>query len=464
MVVPDPAPGKLAPSFWLAHLPYSPAPPLEGDHRAQVAVVGAGFTGLWTALELRRRDPTLEVAVLEQGVAGFGASGRNGGFADPSLTHGLANGVRHFPGEVDELERLGRENFAGLVADLEALGIDCDLETSGMLDVATRPHEVAELSEYAELAAAHGLAVELLGPGEVRARLDSPLFLAGLRRPQDGGVLDPGKLVRGLRRAAEALGARVWERTPVLSIARSGPKLELAVPGGRLLSERVVLATNGYSGKLLPASLRRFVPVYDYVLVSEPLTKAQMAAVGWAGREGASDAGNRFHYFRLTADERLLWGGYDAVYHFGNGVGERYDQRRSSGAKLMRHFAATFPQLQDLKFTHSWGGCIATTTRFTPCFGTALGGRLEYVLGYTGLGVVASRFAARVLADRILAPSSPLLRLRWVTEPPFPFPPEPARAAGIFLVGRALERADANGGRRGLLLSALDRLGIGFDS
>ena len=461
---PRPPAPELAPSYWLSNATYSPGPPLTGERRTQVVIVGAGFTGLWTALELRRRDPGLDVTVVEQAVAGFGASGRNGGFADLSLTHGLANGVRHFPDEIEELERLARENFDGMVADLGSLGIDCDFEPTGMLDVATMPHQVTELEEYAELAASHGHPAQLLGEREVRDRLDSPRFLGGLSRPSDGGILDPAKLARGLKEAAESLGATVWERSPVRSISRAAGGVDLALPAGRLRAERVVLATNAYSGALLRRTLRRFVPVYDYVLVSDPLTPEQRSAIGWRGREGASDAGNRFHYFRLTADGRILWGGYDAVYHFGNGVGPRFDRRPQSHSKLLDHFAATFPQLAGLRFTHRWGGAIATTTRFTPFFGTALDGRLDWALGYTGLGVVATRFAARVLADRILDPQSPRLRLRWVTDPPFPFPPEPFRAAGIALVSRALERSDLSGGRRGLLLSTLDRLGIGFDS
>jgi glycine/D-amino acid oxidase-like deaminating enzyme len=206
------------------------------------------------------------------------------------------------------------------------------------------------------------------------------------------------------------------------------------------------------------------VPVYDYVLVSEPLTADQREVIGWKGREGLSDAGNQFHYFRLTADDRILWGGYDAVYRYGGAVGPEHDGHAATFARLEAHFGQMFPALSGLRFTHRWGGAIATTTRFTPVFGQALDGRVHYALGYTGLGLAATRFAGRVLAERICDPTSPLLRMRYTSTEPFPFPPEPLRWVGVQMVRRALAKADRREGRRGPVLRTLDRFGIGFDS
>jgi glycine/D-amino acid oxidase-like deaminating enzyme len=177
-----------------------------------------------------------------------------------------------------------------------------------------------------------------------------------------------------------------------------------------------------------------------------------------------SDGNNQFHYFRLTADDRILWGGYDAIYHFGNGVGPQFDRRPETFARLEGQFRAAFPQLGDLSFPYRWGGAIDTTSRFTVTFGQALGGRLTYALGYTGLGVGASRWAAGVVRDFILRPDSDLLRLRFVQSRPIPFPPEPLRYAAVEVVRHELDRADRNEGRRSLLLRTLDALGIGFDS
>jgi glycine/D-amino acid oxidase-like deaminating enzyme len=204
--------------------------------------------------------------------------------------------------------------------------------------------------------------------------------------------------------------------------------------------------------------------VYDYALVSEPLTPEQHEAIGWKRRQGMSDANNQFHYFRLTADDRILWGGYDAIYHRNNGVGPGFDRRPATFEKLEGHFRRAFPQLADLAFPYRWGGAIDTTSRFTVTFGQAFGGRLTYALGYTGLGVGASRWAAGVVRDFVLRPDSDLLRLRFVQSRPIPFPPEPLRSLAVNAVRHELDRADRNEGRRGVLLKTLDALGIGFDS
>jgi glycine/D-amino acid oxidase-like deaminating enzyme len=206
------------------------------------------------------------------------------------------------------------------------------------------------------------------------------------------------------------------------------------------------------------------VPVYDYVLVTEPLPPGQLASVGWAGRQGIAEVGNQFHYYRLTADNRILWGGYDAVYYWRSGLRDELDQRPQTFETLARQFFETFPQLHGLRFTHRWGGAIDTSTRFFAFQRTALGGRLAYSIGYTGLGVGASRFGAQVMLDLLAGRDTEALRLRAVRSRPLPFPPEPARWAGIQLTRRALARADRRQGRRGPWLRTLDRLGMGFDS
>ncbi len=454
--------GDRGPSFWLSQDDYCPAQPLGGRIRADVVVVGGGFTGLWTAIALKQGDPRLEVCVLEQEVVGYGASGRNGGFCEPSLTHGYANGVRHFPDEIEELERLGRENFDGLLDFVERHQIACDLERPGVLELATTPWQAEELRGELRERSPRRPELKLLEGEAARARLNSPLVLAALYDPVPA-LLNPARLARGLRRVAEELGVRVWERTPVLQLQPVAGGVEALTPRGLAEARRVVLATNAYSGRLLPRLRTRFVPVYDYVLVSEPLTRDQRERIGWEGREGASEHSNHFHYFRLTADDRILWGGYDAVYHFGGAVGPQFDHRPKTYIRLLEQFRQMFPDLGDLAFTHRWGGAIASTTRFTCTFGSALGGRVVYALGYTGLGVAATRFAGGVLAARLLEPDSPLLRLRLVRHPPFPFPPEPLRWPTLAAVQWAMSAADRTG-RRGMLLGTLDRLGIGFDS
>ncbi len=455
-------------SYWLAASPApAPRPPLPAGATANVdvAIVGGGFTGLWTAIALTETDPSLRVVVLEQEVVGFGASGRNGGFCEASLTHGLANGIRHFPDELEILEAEGIANLRGLIAFTRGNGIDCDLEETGTLSVADRPYQVDEFREWVDEAAEHGEELEFLDRDAVRAEVHSPIWEAGLYRPPGRDViLDPAKLVRGLARVAEERGVGIHEGTRVRSVDRRAGGIRLVTETNATIdAEHVVVATSAYSGWLRRLATH-FVPVYDYALVSEPLTPEQHEAIGWERRQGMSDANNQFHYFRLTADNRILWGGYDAIYHRSNGVGPDFDRRPATFDKLEGHFRRAFPQLGDLAFPYRWGGAIDTTSRFTVTFGQALGGRLTYALGYTGLGVGASRWAAGVVRDFILRPDSDLLRLRFVQSRPMPFPPEPLRSLAVNVVRHELDRADRNEGRRGVLLRTLDALGIGFDS
>jgi glycine/D-amino acid oxidase-like deaminating enzyme len=257
---------------------------------------------------------------------------------------------------------------------------------------------------------------------------------------------------------------RIHEDTPIEALHRDGPAvLAQAGGGGAARARRVALATNAF-----PALVRRLrpytVPVWDYVLMTEPLTPAQLDSIGWANRQGIGDSANQFHYYRLSADNRILWGGYDAVYHWRNGMTERLAQRPETFRLLAQHFFETFPQLDGLRFTHTWGGAIDTSTRFFAFQGTALGGRVAYSLGYTGLGVAATRFGASVMLDLLDGRDSPALSLKAIRSAPLPFPPEPLRWAGISLTRRALASADRNHGRRGPWLRLLDRLGLGFDS
>jgi glycine/D-amino acid oxidase-like deaminating enzyme len=439
-------------------------PPLAGDVRADVVVIGGGFTGLWTALHLTGREPSLEVVVLEASEVGYGASGRNGGFVDPSLTHGIHNGLAHYPGEIEDLVRLGAENYAELVAFVAANGIDCHLDSVGSIDVATAPWQVADLEEGMAAYERAGERVVLLDREQVRKEVDSPTYLAGLHRPDGGGLVDPGALVRGLASVAAARGVTIHEGSPVTSIDAHGTGVVVGTARGRVTADRAVLATNAYSHQVLPRTRRWFVPVYDYVLLTAPLTDEQLARIGWEGRQGLSDAANQFHYYRLTPDRRILWGGYDAIYRFGSPVGPAQDHRRATYDLLATHFRTTFPQLDDVPFERWWGGAIATTSRFTVTFGDELDGRVVWALGYTGLGVATTRFAGRVLTDRLLDPTSPLLELELVRSKPFPFPPEPLRWVGVELTRRAIARADRREGRRGPWLATLDRFGIGFDS
>ena len=232
-----------------------------------------------------------------------------------------------------------------------------------------------------------------------------------------------------------------------------------------MLARHALLATSAFP-PLVRAIRRYVVPVYDYVLVTEPLSQAQRDAIGWRGRQGISDIANQFHYYRQTADHRILWGGYDAVYDFGGRVAPERDQRPATFALLAEHFFATFPQLEGLRLQRTAGAARSTRAAASRrCGGRALGGRAAYVVGFTGLGVGASRFGARVGLDLLDGLDTERTRLEMVRRRPLPFPPEPARWAGIAAHpprARARGRARRAGAGRGC--GTLDRLGLGFDS
>ncbi len=440
-----------------------PLPPLSGGTTADLAVVGGGYAGLWTALRAKERDPSLDVVVLDAGRCGDQASGRNGGFASASLTHGFANGAERWPEEMPLLELLGAENLAAIGDMVGRHAIDCGWEETGELTVASSPHQVEGLWELAAVMRGAGHDVEMLDAAGAQALVRSPSYLGALHHPTGTAMVEPARLAWGLRTACLSLGVRIFEGTPVLGVARAGSGIGVGTAGGGVHARQVVLATNAF-----PPLLRRLrlmtVPVYDYVLATEPLSPAQMRSVGWAGRQGVGDSANLFHYYRLTRDNRILWGGYDAVYHYGSRIRSGLEQRDATHELLAEHFFETFPQLAGLRFTHRWGGVIDTSTRFTAFYGTAFDGQVGYALGYTGLGVAATRFAADVVLDLLAGADTERTRLRMVRERPVPFPPEPLRFAGVQMTRWSLARADASDGRRNLWLRALDRAGLGFDS
>ncbi|HUA45673.1 MAG TPA: FAD-dependent oxidoreductase [Solirubrobacteraceae bacterium] len=445
-------------SFWLDSLPErAPHPPLEAAIDADLCIVGGGYTGLWAALYAKELDPRREVVLLEATRCGNGASGRNGGFLESSLTHGISNGLTRFPNEIGTIERLGRENFEALAGDVERLGIDAELERPGDLVVALEPREVEDLVEEAELMSRFGHQVELLDGDQVRAQITSKKFKGALWTRTGSALVNPGRLADGLRAAAARAGVRIHEHSPVRELR---DRVSVITEGGVVRARGVVLATSAYPP--LVGAIRRYVaPVYDYALVTEPI---DLGAVGWRARQGLSDMGNQFHYSRLTADGRILWGGYDAVYRYGGPVGPQFDDHDATFARLSQHFFTVFPQLEGVRFSHRWGGAIDTCSRFSVFFGRALGGRVAYALGYTGLGVGASRFGGRVALDLLDGRTSEATALEMVRRRPVPFPPEPLRSAVIQLTRNRLAAADRNEGRRGLWLTALDRLGLGFDS
>ena len=454
-------------SFWLDD-PCRPDPleAFSGDTTTDLLVVGGGFSGLWTALLAKEADPGRDVVLVEGSRIGWAASGRNGGFCSASITHGFDNGLARWPEELDVLTRLGQENLEAFAATIERYGIDCSFERTGDISVATEPHHLEGLAQEPDTAAAYGEKLEYLDRDQLKVLVRSPRYLGGVVDRDGVALVNPARLAWGLRDACLGLGVRIHEHTRAVDFGdTSGAVVEVRTESdagsGMVKAAGVALCTNAF-----PPLLRRLkhyvVPVYDYVLVTEPLSAQQWAAIGWEGRQGLSNIGNQFHYYRRTDDGRILFGGYDAIYQ--PRVDARHDQREESFALLAEHLVEVFPVLEGIRFSHRWGGAIDTCSRFSAFFGTARGGRVAYAAGFTGLGVGATRFGAAVMLDLLDGRDTERTRTRMVSTMPLPFPPEPVRGAAIGLTTWSLARADRREGRRNLWLRALDRLGLGFDS
>jgi glycine/D-amino acid oxidase-like deaminating enzyme len=447
--------------FWLADLDAPTRyPALVTAGRYDLVVVGGGYTGLWSALLAVQRNPGLRVAVLEGRQVGWAASGRNGGFVEASLTHGEENGRRRWPGEMDTLDRLGMENLDAIENTVGTLGLDCDFERPGVLSVALEDYQVDGLREAPDTADS-----TFLDADAVRAQVNSPTYLAGRWTRERTALIQPAKLAAELARVCREHGVDVFENTQVagLSGGRRGGPIRVDAGATHVLADRIILATN-----VFPSLLKRYryhtVPVYDYVLVTEPLTAEQRESIGWRDRQGIADTSNQFHYYRLTPDNRILFGGYDAIYHYGRGMAQRLEDRPATYRRLASHFFTTFPQLEGMSFTHQWAGVIDTSTRFCAFFGSAYQGRVAYAAGFTGLGVAATRFAANVMLDMTSGAKTERTELEMVRSTPMPFPPEPLAWFGINATRWSLDRADHQRGRRNLFLRTLDAAGLGFDS
>jgi len=361
------------------------------------------------------------------------------------------------------IERMGRENLDAIEETIHRYGIECDWERTGELKVAAEPWQLEGMEEEAAERNELGDYVEFLDANAVRKMVHSPTYHGAIFDHDGTALVDPARLVWGLERACISLGVRIYENSKVQWLEREKNGIRLHTTFGEIFADKVAIATNVF--KPVVRSARKYiVPVYDYVLVTEPLTKAQHDSIGWNGREGIGDAGNQFHYYRQTSDGGILWGGWDAIYHPGGKVRQEYEFRPESFATLASHFFKTFPQLEGIRFTHMWGGAIDTCSRFAPFWGLSRDKRVGYALGYTGLGVAATRFGAQVMLDLLDGHETERTRLSMVKKKPIPFPPEPFKYIAIQITRWSIHRADKNDGRRNLWLKFLDRFGLGFDS
>lgn len=399
--------------------------PLAGDASVDVAIIGAGFTGLSTAFHLKRSDASLRVAVLEAGGVGNGASGRNGGFV-MTLFGSSVPLMRMIHGEA----RL-RDAHAYMERSIHALedtiathAIDCDYRRSGLLRVATsRTYEkrIRGEMEYLESIGIGGC--QWLGRDEVQARVASPSLVGGVWEPGCGN-LHPIKWVDALARLATEAGAAIYEHSPVTAMERTGNGYRITTPGGEVRAAKVVYATNGYT-HLLPGMSRTQLPAFAYIVATEPLKPDQLASIGWSGREAIEDGRNFMHFYRLTRDGRLIVGGGPGLVPFGRSMA--HDTSAKAFAHLERFIATTFPSLSGIAVTHRWGGAFSMTADFTPHIRTLDGGRAFASFGCTGHGVAMSQMNGRILSDLVQEKKTDLTDLWFVNRRGMPVPPEPLR-------------------------------------
>jgi len=444
-----------------------PLAPIIAEEKCELLIVGGGFTGLWAAMQAKERRPDADIILIEQTFVGDGASGRCGGFLSSSLTHSETNADYRFADEAERLEELGAKNMQEFLETLERYNIDARYEKTGEMYVAMDSDSVKRMQASYQEAIAAGEDVVWFDKDAVREQVNSPTFLAGMwERGGQDGVIDPARLCWGLKDVlVSQLGVRIFENTKLLGVEPLGKEaMRATCESGVIHSDKVLLATNAYTSTI--GRIRRSViPVWDYQIATEPLTDEQIDRIAWGktSRHALADYVNMFHYFRLTKDNRITWGGGGAVrYYFNNGIDEKFMETTARYEQLAKEFFEMFPQLDDVKFSNMWGGIIATSTRFCMVPGVAYDGRLAWSVGYTGHGIGASRFGARIGIELLGYEPTDVIKMQFVTRKSLPWAPEPFRWLGVKFTQKALIKADKNGGKRGLWLKFLDMLGLGF--
>ncbi|MFC3504529.1 NAD(P)/FAD-dependent oxidoreductase [Micromonospora krabiensis] len=437
-------------SYWLSTVdePLTPRPALPGETDADVVIVGAGYTGLWTAYYLASADPTLRIVVLEREIAGYGASGRNGGWCSalfPTSLTGLAR--RHGRDAAVAMQRAMRETVREVGRVVAAEGIDCDWASGGTVVLARTDAQLGRARAAVEEARAFGFGPDdlaLLDAGEAAARCGAEGVRGGTYTPHCAAV-HPAKLVRGLARTVERLGVTIHERTPVREI-RPGAAV---TPVGVVRAPVVVRATEGWTAAL-PGLRRAVVPVYSLMVATEPLPAQTWARIGLADRETFSDHRHVIIYGQRTADGRLAFGGRGAPYHFGSRVRPGYDREPAVFDALRRTLGELFPVLgPDVPLTHRWGGPLGVARDWTASVGLDRTTGLAWAGGYVGDGVSTTNLAGRTLADLIRGVASDLTALPWVGHRSPRWEPEPLRWLAVNAGLRVMLSADAAEARSG---------------
>jgi glycine/D-amino acid oxidase-like deaminating enzyme len=416
------------------------SPALAGDVSADVAIIGAGYTGLSTAYHLKAADPSLEVAVIESETVGYGASGRNAGFV--MTLFGASLGLMktlHGADRVRQAHTYMERSIAGLDAMIAEHKLDCDFERVGFLKVATTPRYAGRIQDEIETLEKLGIhGHHWLGREELAGRVCSPTYVGACIEP-GCGLINPRKWVDALAGLALASGVKLYEESPVENVRREGGAFRLSSNGGTLTAGKLVFASNGYT-HLIPGMRSKQLPAYVFIVVTEPLTAQQLESIGWAGREGIEDGRNFMHFYRLTPDNRLLMGGGPGFVPFGGRM--THDAHPAAWEHLEDFIGTTFPGLRGIKIAHRWGGAFSVTADSTPHIGTLHGGAAVYSVGCTGHGVAMTHMNGRIIRDLVLGRSTDLTDLWFVNRRTLPLPPEPFRSIGAKAVTGAMRLDD----------------------
>ncbi len=436
-------------SFWHDTAPGTLAPgdPLPGDLDADVVIVGAGFTGLWTAYYLARRDPALRVVVCEREIAGYGASGRNGGWCSALFPASLAKLARmsNRDGAI-AMQRAMHATVDEVGTAAAAEGIDCHWAKGGTVILARTPVQLERAKAEVEEARDFGFGdddLRLLSADEARSLARASQVLGGTFTPHCAAI-HPARLARGLLEAVRRAGVSVYERTPVLELSPG----QVVTASGTVRARHVIRATEGYTPGL-PGYQRRVVPVYSMMIATEPLPEAAWDEIGLTGRPTFGDLRHLIIYGQRTADGRLAFGGRGAPYHFGSAVRPSYDLEPAVFAALRRTLSELFPAVRDARVTHHWGGPIGVPRDWCASVGLDRSTGLGWAGGYVGDGVATTNLAGRTLADLITGTDSEITRLPWVDHRSPDWEPEPLRWLGLNAGLQAMSLADREEARTG---------------